>query len=169
MSHEEILDVVDKDDNVIGQEYRSKLYKAGSTQFRVINAFVKNNRGQIWIPRRTAHKSLFPLCLDVSVGGHVSSGESYEEAFYREVEEEINLKRGEVNGRLLGHLKPHEAGVSAFMHVYEIQLNETPDYNRDDFVESFWLKPADVLTKIEQGDVAKGDLPKLLQIFYPTA
>jgi isopentenyldiphosphate isomerase len=51
----------------------------------VLNAFLVNDYGQIWIPRRSSLKRIFPLCLDMSVGGHVVSGESYEEAFRREL------------------------------------------------------------------------------------
>ncbi|NLC31359.1 MAG: hypothetical protein GX765_04900 [Candidatus Moranbacteria bacterium] len=52
------------------------------------------------------------------------------------------------------------------MEVYEIQMNESPDYNPDDFIEYFWLKPEDVLDKINRGEKAKGDLAKLIKIFY---
>ena len=81
-------------------------------------------------------------------------------------EEEINLKLRKGSYRLLGHLRPYVHGVSAFMNVYEIKSEETPDYNKDDFVESFWMKPEVILTQIAAGEKAKGDLPKLVKIFY---
>ena len=57
---------------------------------------------------------------------------------------------------------PHQHGVSAFMRVYRIQAERTPDYNRDDFVEASWLTPADLLHRISQADCAKDDLPRLI-------
>jgi isopentenyl-diphosphate delta-isomerase len=166
MQDDEILDVVDKNDNVIGHKSRSDLYQEDSSDFRVINVFLVNDQGRIWIPRRTAHKSIYPLCLDMSVGGHVRSGESYEAAFKREVREELNIDTDHVPWRLLGHLTPYDDGVSAFMQVYEIQANQAPMYNPDDFVEYSWLGPEEILNKAQNGERVKDDLPKLIRIFY---
>lgn len=116
---EELLDLVDSQDQVIGKLERSQVYARKLHNFRVINAFFINDQGQIWVPRRTAHKRLFPLHLDVSVGGHVSSGETYEQALIREVYEEIGLDLEAITYRTLGKLTPHEHGVSAFMQVYQ--------------------------------------------------
>ena len=162
---EELLDLVDENDNVIGSLSRSLVYKKGLNNFRVINAFIVNTKGQLWIPRRTAHKTLFPLYLDVGIGGHVSSGETYDEAFSRELEEEANLKLNEVSYSLLGHLTPHGNNVSAFMKVYKVITDKTPNFNREDFFEYFWLTPTDFFEKINQGDKSKGDVPKLIKHF----
>lgn len=166
MVEDEILDVVNMNDQVIGNEYRSELYNKCSQNFRVINAFLKNKNNQLWIPRRTANKLLFPLCLDVSVGGHVRSGEGYREAFYREAEEEINLDLSRIPWKRLGKLTPYINSVSAFMEVYEIYTENDPEYNPDDFVECFWLKPREILSMISQGVQVKDDLPKLIKFFY---
>ena len=165
-AYDEYLDLVDVDDNIIGREKRSVVYLQNVSNFRVINAFIVNSDGELWIPRRTATKKMFPLCLDVSVGGHVESGEGYEQAFKRETKEEINLNLDDISYRLLGHLTPQKQGVSAHQHVYEIRSDLVPDYNRDDFVEDFWLKPKELLARIESGEKAKSDLPKLVRIFY---
>jgi isopentenyldiphosphate isomerase len=163
---DEWMDVVDIDDNVIGRKKRSELYAENSPNCRAINAFLINAQGQLWIPRRTAHKRLFPLHLDMSCGGHVMSGESYEDALQREVAEELNLDIRQVPWRLLGHLTPYDDGVSMFMKVYEIQCDETPKWNPDDFVESYWLWPGEILDRIEDGALAKGDLSVLVAKFY---
>jgi isopentenyl-diphosphate delta-isomerase len=163
---DEILDLVDTDDNVIGTMERSKVYETGLNNFRVINAFIINDKGKLWIPRRTAWKRLFPLCLDVSIGGHVSSGESYEEAFLREAEEEIGLRLHESDYREIARLTPEAHGVSAYMRVYEIRMNEVPGYNKRDFSEYYWLSPVQVLARIEKGEKAKDDLTKLIKHIY---
>lgn len=165
-AEDELLDIVDRDDNVMGRERRSIVYNKGLSNFRVINVFIRNDKGEIWIPRRAAGKKLFPLHLDVSAGGHVASGESYEDAFRREVMEELNIDTGAVCWRVLGCLTPHNDDVSAFQKVYEIDSNQTPDFNRRDFVEHFWLMPKDAGEIIRAGEPAKGDLLKLLRILY---
>ncbi len=166
MYDDEILDIVDEDDTVIGQASRSDIYRLGKSNFRVINAFLRNDRGQLWIPRRTATKRLFPLCLDVSIGGHVQSGETYEQAFKREAKEELLLDIDSVAWRQLGHLSPYDSGVSAFMRGYEIRMNELTQYNRQDFMEGFWFKPAEILEMANRGEPMKDDLPRLIRIFY---
>ena len=163
---DEWMDVVDRHDNIVGQKKRSELYAEDSPDCRAINAFLVNAQRRIWIPRRTAHKRLFPLHLDVSCGGHVRSGESYEDALKREVQEELNLDIAKLPWRLLGHLTPYDDGVSMFMKVYEIRADETPQWNVDDFIESYWLWPWEVLDRIKNGARAKGDLKLLIDKFY---
>jgi isopentenyldiphosphate isomerase len=165
MNIDEYLDLVDADDNVIGKILRSEAYAKDLSNFRVVNAFVINSNGELWIPRRTANKRIFPLCLDMSAAGHVESGESYEESLKREVKEELNIDLDVVPFKLLGTLQPKD-GVSAYMKVYEIRTDEAPDFNKDDFTEYFWLKPEDVIKRIESGDKSKDDLSKLVKAFY---
>lgn len=166
MSMDEYLDLVDGEDRLIGRKLRSVVYAEGLSNFRVVNAFVRSSKGALWIPRRTAHKKLYPLCLDMSMGGHVASGETYEEAFARETQEELRIDVAKTSYRLLGHLTPAAHGMSAFMKVYEIMRDEAPDYNPDDFAEYFWLTPGDLLRRLAAGEKAKSDLPKLVEIFY---
>ena len=66
MHPEEYLDLVDENDTVIGKKLRSEIYAEGLLNFRVINVFLINSKGQIWIPRRTASKAIFPSALDFS-------------------------------------------------------------------------------------------------------
>ncbi|BAY15630.1 NUDIX hydrolase [Anabaenopsis circularis NIES-21] len=166
LQDDELLDIVDEKDCIIGKKRRSEIYCQGLCNFRVVNAFVTNSLGQLWIPRRSAEKLIFPLCLDVSMGGHVESGENYEDALQRELNEELNLDLNKVKFRLLGYLTPHQHKVSAFMKVYEIELDYEPNYNKNDFVESVWLYPHDLIKWLHNGEPAKSDLIKLVQIFY---
>lgn len=167
MQHDdELMDLVDENDVVIGQKLRSEIYADKVFNFRVVNGFIVNAKGELWVPRRSAHKRRYPSCLDFSVGGHVESGESYEQAFAREVEEELNLDVAQLHVKKLGHLFPHKHHVSVFMQMYEIRLDVVPNYNKDDFVDYFWLQPKALLDWIEQGEPAKTDIPPLLKRFY---
>lgn len=165
MHPEEYLDLVDENDQVVGKELRSTIYANGWKNFRVVNVFLKNSKGQLWIPRRTAHKAIFPSALDFSAAGHVSSGETYDEAFAKEVQEELGIDVAHVPHKLLGYFTPKD-GVVLFTKTYEIESDETPKFNPDDFSEYYWLTPQEVLTKIEQGDYAKPDIPLLIKRFY---
>ncbi len=162
---DEYLDIVNEKDVAIGRLLRSQVYEKGLSNFRVINMFIINSNGELWIPRRTANKRIFPLCLDMSVGGHVESGENYESALIREVSEELNIDLKLAPFKILGHLRPQD-GVSAFMNVYELMMDEVPNYNIDDYVEYYWLEPKKVIEMIDGGEMAKSDLPKLIKKFY---
>ncbi len=168
-SVQEKLWLGDEHDQPVGEgwQLRSSEEKINWRNFRVINAFIRNRDGKLWIPRRTASKAMFPLCLDVSVGGHVEYGESYEETFYRETMEEVGVDATKVESKLLGYLNPNEKNLSAWMKIWEIHLDDVPAYNHDDFVESFWLTPDEFRERMKNGDKAKSDLPTLVDIFYP--
>lgn len=164
---DELLDLVDATDRPIAQQWRSQLDLQGHLYYcRVVNAFLVNPEGKLWLPRRTANKRRFPLCLDMSMGGYVTSGESYDDACKRELKEELNLDINEIADYFLGDLTPEKDGVSAFMNVYEIPTSTTPDYNREDFIEGFWWLPEEALERIGLGEPAKTDLGKLLATFY---
>ncbi len=167
MTEDEYLDLVNENDDVIGRKLRSEVYAEGLSNFRVVNTFLVNTEGNLWIPRRSSTKRIFPLCLDMSMGGHVSSGETYHQAFKRELDEELRIDSDKIPWKLLGHLIPNEHHVSAFMNVYEIRTDVTPEYNRDDFVEFFWISPNELFAKIDHGEKTKGDLPTLVNYFYP--
>lgn len=162
MNSDEILDIVSAEDNVIGQEKRSVVYVQNLSCFRVINGLVCNSEKKLWIPRRHPNKKLFPLHLDASVGGHVTSGETYEEAFIRETQEELGLDVNTLLYRPIARLTPHEHKTSAFMWVYLIQCDSVPCYNKDDFTEFYWLSVQELLQKLTSGEKAKGDLRLIL-------
>ena len=163
---EELLSLVDENDKIIGTHLRNSESYLKKKNFRVINAFIQNSKGELWIPRRTAHKKLFPLALDVSIGGHVTHGDTYEETLIKEASEEVNLDLNKIPYELLGYLNPHKYNLSAFMKVYLIKSDEVPNFNTDDFVEYYWMKPEALIEKINSGEKAKGDLPTLVKIFF---
>jgi len=86
---DEILDLVDDNDIVIGQIKRSE--SNGASNIRVINIFINLPDGRFIIPLRSSNRRIFPSCYDFSVGGYVESGDSYEKTAYKELEEELRI------------------------------------------------------------------------------
>ncbi len=87
----EIFDVVDENDRVIGQALRSRCHGDPSLIHRVAHVLVFNSRGQLLLQKRSMTKDVQPGRWDTSVGGHIDPGESYLEAARREMSEEIGV------------------------------------------------------------------------------
>jgi len=86
----ELLDVVDENDNVIGQEERD-VCLAKNLLHRSVHVFVFNSKGELLLQKRSMKKKIFPGRWCASCSGHVSAGQTYEEAAVRELEEEIGV------------------------------------------------------------------------------
>ena len=88
---EEIFDVVNDLDEVIGRETRREVHRTG-LKHRAVHVLVYNSRGQIFLQKRSMKKDRQPGVWDSSASGHVDSGEEYDATAVREVWEEIGLK-----------------------------------------------------------------------------
>lgn len=93
---DEYLDVVDENDRVIGRDTRKNVHDHYQIH-RGVHVFVVNERGWILVQRRSLLKDYYPGYLDVSVGGQVISGETYEEAGCRELREELGCHDGPIS------------------------------------------------------------------------
>jgi len=162
LSSDELLDLLDDNGHVIGTIWRSASDE--TRNIRSVNAFVKNEADELFIPRRTAHKARFPGALDFSVGGCVQAGEHYDDALRREASEELNLEVDACGFHKLAEFSPHTTDLSSFMAVYEIRTNRTPQLNSDDFSGAEWLSCADLRTRLNKKDAAKGDLLNVLKL-----
>lgn len=87
---EELFDVCDPDDRVIGQAPRSQVH-AQNLLHRAAHVFVFNSRHELLVQVRSATKDQFPSCYTSSASGHLSTGEDYLESAQREMVEEIGI------------------------------------------------------------------------------
>jgi isopentenyl-diphosphate delta-isomerase type 1 len=86
----EIFDVVDESDRVIRQMPRREIHRQG-LRHRAVHVFIFDEAGRLYIQKRAATKETHPLQYDSSASGHVDSGESYDVAAVRELQEELGL------------------------------------------------------------------------------
>lgn len=87
---EEIFDVVDQDDQVLGRAPRSEVH-THQWLHRAVHIFVFNSTGELLIHQRSATKDEYPLRFNSSASGHLHAGEDYDSAAKRELEEELSL------------------------------------------------------------------------------
>jgi isopentenyl-diphosphate delta-isomerase len=86
----EIYDVVDIDDRVIGQATRKEIHQKNLIH-RSVHIFVFNPEGSLFLQKRSLNKDENPGYWDTSSAGHVDSGESYLVAANRELKEELGI------------------------------------------------------------------------------
>ncbi|HEX3082468.1 MAG TPA: NUDIX domain-containing protein, partial [Candidatus Saccharimonadia bacterium] len=91
MTKRELITIVDKNDNVIGQSERKTAREQGLIH-RMVKVVIKNSSGQILLQQRSEKKTESPLLWDLSATGHVDAGEDYAEAAVRETAEEVGIK-----------------------------------------------------------------------------
>ncbi|WP_169389503.1 NUDIX hydrolase [Deinococcus aquatilis] len=166
---DELLDQLDGTGEVTGVLWRS--VSDGVRGVRGINAFFRNWAGQLLFPRRAAHKTRWPGALDFSVGGYTLAGESFDDSFVREAREELNVDltapaEQTPGWRVLADLSPFETGVSCFMRIYEVDADDLPHLNPDDFSGAEWLTPQQVRERAAQGELLKPDLLKVINLVY---
>ena len=88
---EEIFDVVNEQDEVVGQALRREVHARGLWH-RAVHVLVFNRKGEIFLQKRSLKKDNHPGVWDSSTSGHVDSGEDYDTAAVRELREEIGLE-----------------------------------------------------------------------------
>jgi isopentenyldiphosphate isomerase len=84
---QEIVDRVDDDNRVIGQIGKDDAHKTGA-QHRGVTVLLVAPDGRVMFQRRAPNKKAFADRLDVSVGGHVKAGMTYEDTARAEITEE---------------------------------------------------------------------------------
>ena len=87
---DELFDVIDENDQVIGQEMRSIVHQLGLWH-RGAHVLLFTQDDRLLVQQRSKNKTQSPLAYDCSVSEHVTAGESYHEAALRGLSEELGL------------------------------------------------------------------------------
>lgn len=159
MHDDELLDLVNKNDEIIGTIWRSEYNRLEAEDLgyiRAVEMFLINSKNELWIPKRTPHKRIAPNGLDFSVGGHVSSGDTYEETMLKETREELNIELTVDDIEFVASIGPDINRYIRKLYVY--RTDDTPQYNPEDFVSASWLTSEAVLEMLDSGVPAKGSL-----------
>ncbi len=89
--NEEWFPLVDAEGKVTGKAPRSVCHSGTKLLHPVVHVHVFNDKGQLFLQKRSMNKDIQAGKWDTAVGGHISFGESLEIGLAREVEEEIGL------------------------------------------------------------------------------
>lgn len=88
---DEIFDLVDECDRVIGRVRRGEAHRNPALIHRSVQVLVFGRDGRLLLQRRSSTKDLFPGAFCAAAAGHVAAGEGYGAAARRELEEELGI------------------------------------------------------------------------------
>ena len=138
IASEEIFDVVDARDRVIGQASRETVHREGWLH-RAIHIFAFNSAGEVFLQRRAVTKDSAPGLWSSSCSGHVDAGENYEQAALRELFEEVGLTLNSEVLRLCLAVSPCPATENEFVRVYRCFAEPPFNLDPDEIMDGLWL------------------------------
>lgn len=143
---DEMFDVVDASDQVIGQLTRREVH-AGGYRHRAVHVLVFDSDGRVFLQKRSMAKDSSPGLWDSSCSGHVDAGESYDAAACRELAEEIGLRPPKPPVRWFYLQAGAETGYE-FVWVYRCIDNGPFTLNRAEIECGEWYVIADLVRDV---------------------
>src|SRR5215470_1762635 len=146
--NEEIFDVVNERDEVIGRASRAEVHKRG-LMHRAVHVLVFNSRGQVFLQQRSLKKDRQPGLWDSSASGHLDSGEDYDACAVRELREEIGLALSAPPQRLFKLAACSETDLE-HVWVYRCNAEGAFELNPEEIQGGGWFAPGEVSRWMEE-------------------
>jgi len=147
-NEDEIFDIVNEKNEVIGQEYRGIVHRTGLLH-RAVYCWVFNSAGDLLLQKRSPLKKIGPSQWDLSLAEHLQPGESFEEAVRRGLKEELGINLASLPGESVRLVGPITS-----VHKRELHVGEFHDV---ELVQSFRLEGLDLnedAITFEDGEVS---------------
>jgi isopentenyl-diphosphate delta-isomerase type 1 len=139
---EEIFDVVNERDEVVGQAPRSEVHRR-KLNHRAVHVLVFNARREIFLQKRSPLKDCFPGAWDSSASGHLDRGESYDACAVRELGEELGVRLARAPRRLFKVDARVETGHE-FVWVYDCEHEGPFTLHPDEIEAGGWFSQDEV-------------------------
>jgi isopentenyldiphosphate isomerase len=168
---DELLTEVDEHDHVIGAIPRGIAHRSPDRIYRNIFVMVKDSGGKILIQQRSSTKDLYPDCWDLSVGGHVKYGDTYEQTAIKELAEELGLTAAEHDLKLLGEVMVVLPASKELFHVFEYMLKPTDVIKlaSDEISSTRWMTIEEIHDSIRNRTLPWYGRPEqVLSALYPS-
>jgi isopentenyldiphosphate isomerase len=139
---EEIFDIVNERDEVVGQNTRREVH-ARKLWHRAVHVLVFNSRGEVFLQKRSMKKDTAAGLWDSSSSGHLDSGEDYDACAVRELREELGLEIKSPPQRLFKIDACAETGWE-FCWVYRCESEGPFVLHPDEIETGNWFAPEKV-------------------------
>ncbi|MEY4307791.1 MAG: hypothetical protein RJA95_1159 [Verrucomicrobiota bacterium] len=141
-SPDEVFDVVDERDVVVGREFRRVIHRRGLLH-RAIHIFWLRDDGQLCLQRRSYAKDNCPGMLSSSCAGHVDSGEDYRQAAVRELREELGISVDTAFLREVDYAPWHADLGNEFVRSYVLRGEHATTLAAFEVDSLVWRTPAE--------------------------
>jgi len=147
MTGDDLFDIVDSSDTVIGSARRSYVH-ANRLLHRSAHVLMFKGSGvdrELLLQKRSMTKDTNPGAYTTSCSGHVDSGEDYDTAVVRELFEETGIKAGVSQLKKIGKIDACKETGNEFTCVYEMECSggEKFDPPADEVQSLDWVKVSD--------------------------
>jgi isopentenyl-diphosphate delta-isomerase len=147
---DELFDVVDDGDQIVGQASRREVH-ARKLRHRAVHVMIHNAAGHLFLQRRSPAKDTFPDCWDSSCTGHVDAGEDYLTATRRELGEELGWHDRTLPLRPLLKLRASPETGYEFIQIYVAGPLSGPfELHPEEITEGRWIVPAELDILLDQ-------------------
>lgn len=144
-SSTELVDIVDEHD-VLQRVVTRREMRRDRLRHRSVGIMVRSSTGDVLVHRRADDKDLWPGRFDLAVGGVVASGETYDDAARRELEEEIGV---DAPVRFVCRGRYSDPEVCEVARIYSVVSDGPFAFNDAEVVEAFFVGIAELPKFIE--------------------
>lgn len=160
---DELFDVVDPTDRVVGTARRAEVHAHGLLH-RAVHILVQRSDGAIFLQKRSMGKDCHPGLWDSSASGHLDSGESYDTAAYRELREELGVEVTAL--RKLARLEACENTGQEFVQVYHTRHEGPFTLHPSEIADGGWFGPAQIARWLKE---RPGEFPPCFHLVWAAA
>ena len=164
---EEMFDTYDRDGNFLGVKPKSFCHSENPNCYhKPVWVLIVNDRGDILVQRRALSKKLNPGKWDISLAGHVDSGEESLEGCIRETREELGLETKKADYTFMREYVLEIGWELA--QVYLLKLNKSASEMKlrvEEVAEVRWLSYGEFVQIVGSDNKIRTGLQKLKEIF----
>lgn len=145
---DEIFDVVNENDVVVGQASRRECNSNPQIIHRSVFVLIFNEEGQILWQKRSMTKDTCPGAWVTSTSGHVSSGDGYTDTAMRETIEELGV---DVEVEFLGKFLFRYANENEYSAIFRAYCNGPFSFNPEEVSAVEFMHFAEIVALEKNG------------------
>lgn len=147
---DELLDLVDDKDFIIGEVWKSKAHEDPKLIHREIAVIIYDDQGRVLFQKRSSSKKVNPGIWTESCAGHVPKGMKPEDAAHMELKEELGFDtKLKYFGKTLAHLPNETHFTYWFVGKYE---NERISIQKEEVDKVEFLSQEQLKSLVESGE-----------------
>ena len=141
MTSDELLDLVNKKDEIIGEVWKSEAHSDPSKIHREVAIVIFDSSGEVLLQKRSSQKEVRPGVWAISAAGHIEKGEDPLIAIKRETYEELGFEVDPVfHSKLFDVYLNRESRI---FWIYYAIMEEKPiiKIDKDEVIDVRWVHP----------------------------